>query len=455
MDWALAALFCCVLAGVGAPWVPPLAGRRPPLIAWAGLGYLTGAAQVTAGLLGAALLGMPINRLTLGLVAAAWLLLGLGVLHRSASLGSITPLVGGDIRAAIPVLVVAVIGLGYIGVTVANGPIDSIDFIGFWGKRGVAMFIDHNLDFHLIHDKDHTYYPLELSNLYGSVDILLGHVNDQVIRLPLAAFAAALAASTWWLCRLAMPPLAAALAVALPITTQQYAASTGSGLADMVMTAYVTVCGLACFLWVRDDDPRWAALAGVAAGGAAWTKIEGTPTAAVILLTAVLLRRRISRDVFVAFVLFAFFVIPWFVFRRLHHIPDAPNQFSRVDLRIVWIVTRVWHHLLFATGVWGAFWWICLTVIVLALPFWWRSDWRYLAALTLPNLVLTMGAYVVTYSRTSGAITVTVHRLYLHLVPLVAVLTSAAALTAWSALARSVPISGASHLADPQPDRRS
>ena len=269
-------------------------------------GYLTGAGQVTAGLLVAALLGMPINRLTLGLVAAAWLLLGLGVLNRSASLGSITPLVGGDIRAAIPVLVVAMIGLGYIGVTVANGPIDSIDFIGFWGKRGVAMFIDHNLDFHLIHDKDHTYYPLELSNVYGSVDILLGHVNDQVIRLPLAAFAAALAASTWWLCRLAMPPLAAAVAVALPITTQQYAASTGSGLADMVMTAYVTVCALACFLDPR-DDPRWAALAGVAAGGAAWTKIEGTPTAAVILLTAVLLRRRISRDVFVAFVLFAFF----------------------------------------------------------------------------------------------------------------------------------------------------
>jgi len=82
-----------------------------------------------------------------------------------------------------------------------------------------------------------------------------------------------------------------------------------------------------------------------------------------------------------------------------------------------------------------------------------RSDWRYLAALTLPNLVLTMGAYVVTYSRTSGAITVTVHRLYLHLAPSVAVLTSAAALTAWSALARTVPISGTSHLADPQPDR--
>jgi len=84
---------------------------------------------------------------------------------------------------------------------------------------------------------------------------------------------------------------------------------------------------------------------------------------------------------------------------------------------------------------WGIFWPLCIAIIVLAIPFWWHSEWRYLAALVVPNLILTGGAYVTHYrAGISGSVAATAPRLYLHLAPAVAALAAVAAMTAWNGL---------------------
>jgi hypothetical protein len=87
---------------------------------------------------------------------------------------------------------------------------------------------------------------------------------------------------------------------------------------------------------------------------------------------------------------------------------------------------------------------------VLTVPLWWRTHWKLLAALTLPNLLLTLGAYVVTYDAGSDrAVAVTAPRLYMHLAPSVAIMAAAAVGVAWQAwvggLGRARPVQ------EPQP----
>ena len=63
--WAVTAGGCAALVWSGLPWARALAGSRPGRWPLYGLGYLTGTALVTLGLLLVSLAGLPIGRLTL------------------------------------------------------------------------------------------------------------------------------------------------------------------------------------------------------------------------------------------------------------------------------------------------------------------------------------------------------------------------------------------------------
>ena len=66
--WVVTAGGCAALVWCGLPWARGLAGSRPGRWPLYGLGYLTGTALVTLGLLLVSLAGLPIGRLTLALV---------------------------------------------------------------------------------------------------------------------------------------------------------------------------------------------------------------------------------------------------------------------------------------------------------------------------------------------------------------------------------------------------
>lgn len=236
-DWLICATFCLLLGASGWPWAGLLTGRRPPPVARAALSYLIGAALVTLGLLAVAFARIPVNRNALLAVVAAWWAVGMILARRASPPPSAPPSLVGRMASAIPALGVSALGLGYIIVEVfRNGPVDGTDFVLFWGKKGLALFLEHDLDFSRLNDM-RGYYPLELSNLYGATHLLLGHVNDEVIKLPLALFPISLAVVTWWMCRLVVSPAVAAAAVALPVTAPVFAVSAANGSADLVMAS--------------------------------------------------------------------------------------------------------------------------------------------------------------------------------------------------------------------------
>jgi hypothetical protein len=169
------------------------------------------------------------------------------------------------------------------------------------------------------------------------------------------------------------------------------------------------------------------------AGGAAWAKLEGAPSELVLLVTVMLIRRKVRTPGAAAWLLWtAVFVVPWQVYMRIHHIPLNRSHFATIYLNVLWIAEHVVRTLA-EVSEWGIFWPLCLAVIALTAPIWWRSDWRVLGLLVLPNLLLTAAAYVTHYrTGTAGSVESTAHRLYLHLAPSTAALAAVAAMTAWS-----------------------
>jgi Dolichyl-phosphate-mannose-protein mannosyltransferase len=435
-DWLLAFATCLLFVWAGRPWTQRVAGSRPGRWARHGLSYLCGTALVSLAMLGVAFVGLPVNRWTL---AAAFLIV------RVAGRGAPAPperrpLPGRRGAATLLPLAAAAATLGF-GMLQAFrlGGIDSIDFLKAWGLKGVAVLDDHSLDFSRL-SGPHLFYPLEVSNTNGAVLLVMGHVNDSVLRLSAALFALALAAVMWWLLRLVMPPAPAAAAIALAVMTPEFTNLMTNGLADLVLASYVTVCVLGAYLWLLDGGSRYAALSGFAAGAAAWTKLEGTVACAAVLV-AVLVVRRAWRTPGVGVWLkwFAVFIVPWQVFQRIHDIPPNRSHFKTLYLHPLWIIDHV-ARTLAETSHWGLFWPLCLGLIALTVPLWWNTPLRLLAAVTLPNLVLTLGAYVTHYrAGQANSVEATAHRLYLHIAPSLAVMAVAGATVAIGALRERPP----------------
>jgi len=440
-DWLLAIATCLLFVWAGRPWARRVAGCRPGRWALHGLSYLCGTALVTLAMLGVAFVGLPVDRFTLALAFVVVRVAGRG----RPALPDRRPVPGtGGLTVLLPmVATVATLGFGVLQ-ALRLGGIDSIDFLKAWGLKGVAVLDDNSLDFSGL-SGPHLFYPLEVSNTNGAVLLVLGHVNDSVLRLPAALFGVALALVMWWLLRLVMPPAAAAAAIALAVMTPEFTTLMTNGLADLVLASYVTVCVLGAYLWLLDGGSRYAALSGFAAGAAAWTKLEGAVACAVVLV-AVLVVRRAWRTpgagVWVKW--FAAFIVPWQVFQRVHDIPANRSHFKTLYLHPLWIVDHV-ARTLAETAHWGLFWPLCLGLIVLTVPLWWNTPARLLAAVTLPNVVLTLGAYVTHYrAGQADSVEATAHRLYMHIAPSLAVMAVMGATVAFGALRERPP--------DPQPE---
>ena len=340
-DWLLAAADLCRAGVGGRPWARGIPGNRPDAVATAGLAYLCGTALFTLAMLGAAFLGLELDRLTLGICLVTVRLAGRLVA------GDRPPArpVPGSFRLAVLPLALAAATLGF-GVLQAFrlGGIDTIDFLKAWGLKGTSLFLDGNLDFSHLRGP-HLFYPLEVSNLNGAFYVLLGRVDDEVVRLPAALFGVSLALALWWLARLMMPPAGAALAVALAVMTPQFTSLMTNGMADLVVAAYVTVCALAAYRWLEDGGSAWAPLSGFAAGAAAWTKLEGALTCLVILAGVLAVRRALrTPGVGIWLAWFAVFVVPWQLFQRIHDIPANRAHFKKIYLDADWIVGHVVPH---------------------------------------------------------------------------------------------------------------
>lgn len=423
--WLSTVAACAGVTVVGWPWSAFLPGERVPVPARLGLAYLCGTALTTLGLLFTTSAGLAVGRPALVLVAGV-LWIGGAILIRCRELPR-SATVPGPFRLAIPLLVVAVaaLALGTVNAVRFGAP-THIDFMNTWGLKAKAAFVDGNLDFaHIGHRW--LYYPLNVPNLYATTFVIRGHVDDSLLRLPGDVFGIALAGVVWGFGRRMMPPVAAAGAVALMVVTPVYVASMSFALADLPLAAYLTVSVIAAYLWVLEGGTGWAALSGFAAGAGAWTKVEGIPLALVVLLVALAYCRPWRLPEIAHWIgWFAMFTLPWQAFMLVHDIPGSARHFTvrHTDLGVIALNVE---RQLTSLSVWGVFWPVCLGAIALTAPYWWRTRCRILAALVLPNIGLTMAAWITTVNTcVPCSIRGIGDRLYLHVAPSVALLAAVA-----------------------------
>jgi dolichyl-phosphate-mannose-protein mannosyltransferase len=432
-DWIAAIALCTGFAIAGWWWVSAVIGERMGLVPHASFAYLFGTALVTLAELGVAFVGIPLGRVAILGAAAAVTSAGWLVARRRTPIRSVP--VDGPLPTALLLLMPAAVALGVATIHAWSlGHVDQVDFLRAWGRKGLSLYYYRDLEFtHL--GSPYAYYPLELSNVFGTLYVMLGHVNDSVIRLPMALYGIAMAPSSWWLLRHVMPPAAAAGAVSLAVATPQFIIHSSLGQADLALTVYLTIAALAAFLWLVDGGDRYAALAGLMAGAASWTKLEGAFTAVVILLAVVAVRRSLrTPGLLPSIAWLAAFVVPWQVFQQLHGIAASHRHFATLYVDLPWILRHVGDALL-STSRWGVFWPLCLALITISTPFWMRTRFRLLAAVTLPNLVITLGAMMTHYrAGSASSVSVTAPRLYLHLAPGIAMMAAAGVLTAVRAL---------------------
>lgn len=424
-DWLSTLAACAGVTVVGWPWSAILPGELIPNPGRLGLAYLCGTALTTMGLLFTTSAGLAIGRPALVLAGGLpWL--GGAILVRRRDLPR-SATVPGPFGIAIPLLVVAVaaLTLGTVNAIRFDAP-TQIDFMNTWGLKAKAAFVDGNLDFaHL--GQRWLYYPLNVPNLYTTTFVISGHVEESLLRLPGSVFGIALAGVLWGFARRMMRPVAAAGAVALAVVTPVYVASMSIGLADLPLAAYLTVSVIAAYLWVLEGGTGWAALSGFAAGAGAWTKVEGVPLALAVLLVALVYRRPWRlRELAPWIGWFAIFTLPWQAFMLVHDIRGSARHFTvrHTDLGVIAInVCRQ----LTSVSAWGVFWPVCLGAIALTASLWWRTRCRILAALVLPNVLLTMAAWITTVNTcVPCSIRGIGDRLYLHVAPSVALLTALA-----------------------------
>ncbi len=234
-----------------------------------------------------------------------------------------------------------------------------------------------------------------------------------------ALFGVSLALVLWWLVRDLLPPAGAALAVALAVATPQFTVLMTDGLADLVLAAYVTVCALAAYRWLEDGGSEWASLSGLRGRRRRLDEARGSvvlpghPGGGAARAPLAAHARRSACG--------------WRGWRcsRCRGSCTSGSTTSRSTARTSrrststcrWIVGHVSQHAR-RDGALGRVLAAALALIALTRRCCGRRRTGCWRRVTLPNLVLTLGAYVTHYrAGNAGSVEATAHRLYLHLAP--------------------------------------
>ncbi len=278
---------------------------------------------------------------------------------------------------AVMALQVAVAALGAI-----RAPFGSWDAWSFWELKA-RMFAAGGPPRDYFHDPvivyTHPDYPLNLPLAEAALLRIPGPAGAYAAALlGVALFAALLLLFRHGLRRLygsATAALGTAILALVPALPLQAA----GGDADVPVAAYAGAATLYLLLWWRKRRPIDAVLAGLLAGGAAWTKREGLPIAALVLLAfavgEALARGKPARDrvgaVAFASLAAALVLAPWLLFVALTHpigtdfMPLTPSVLLSNMGRVPAIALRFALETL-VVGNWSLLWVVLAAVLVMA-----------------------------------------------------------------------------------------
>jgi hypothetical protein len=430
-----------ILAGLGI-----LAGLTPasPSLPWrerAPFAFGLGTLALTLWMLALSGLGGKFNLpliLTppLALAAAGWLVRwkfgggGKGSQALSPSPKSPPPLTG------LEWIFWGLLGLLFLFATLRAGlyPMWSWDALATWGCKARVFYLDRSLDLSCI--ESHNYYPNLVPLLLTYLYLCLGEVNDHLVKLVFPLWGALL------LTLLYSFLLRTGLSRRQALGTTTFFALSGSvfivhlyiAYADLPLAFFTLGAAGLLYLWLKEAGPPGSLpLLAFCIAAMAWTKFEGPPLAATLLLAAALtllcLRppewgRRLLQLAWPGGGLLLG-ILPWRLFMAAHHIPVGsdhllnfyPQQFLQAIPHLLFMLIN--------PRAFGILWPALLLALVLSGRQLWTTPRLFLALFLGGNLLAILLAYSLT--PTSAAeflqhVRATLDRLLLHITPVAALL---------------------------------
>ncbi len=311
-------------------------------------------------------------------------------------------------------------------------PVWAWDAIAIWGFKAKVFYLQGAIN--LCGFEAHNYYPNLVPLLVSYLYLWLGQVNDYLVKLVFPLWGAALLAMLFGMLR----RLGLTRTFALGVTT--FFALNGITFithlhivyADLAMTYFALGSAGLMYLWLAGTaPPRTLPLAALCFAGLAWSKFEGPPLAATIILAAALTllwlrpprlaRRLLSLAWPVGGLLLGY--LPWRLFALSHGIETGSDHI----LGFYW--TQLFQAIpalglgLINPTLFGILW----PTAVLALVLSWKkiltSPLLFLALFLGGNFLAILLAYAVAPTSPSEFhlyLRATLDRLLLHLAPLAA-----------------------------------
>ena len=336
----LAALDVLLLAaGLGALHGLGLVRSGRDALRHAGLALVVGWAACGVVLSTALVVGLPVNRLVVALVAVAVAAAGV-LLARRVSRRRL-PAVGEPgpaswvavAGAAIVVVELAAILRRSVG---ATAPVEW-DVWAFWLPKARTLVEFGGLDTGIggFTSFAGPNYPPLVPALEASAFSFMGDTNAAPLAVQHWVVAAAFFGALASLLAVRVRPALLWPSLAMLALMPTFTVLVGSSLGDEALMLLLALGGACGALWLLERDPRYAALAGLFLAAAALTKSEGLPIAVVLggtmLLVSVL--RRPRRPLVPALVLLApvAAIVPWNLWIRFNDVP-AQGDYRATDL---------------------------------------------------------------------------------------------------------------------------
>ncbi len=313
-------------------------------------------------------------------------------------------------------------------------PMWAWDAVATWGFKAKVFYLRRGMDFAGF--GAHNYYPNLVPLLLTYLYLFLQGVNDHLVKLVFPLFGAALLALLFSL----LTRMGLSRGQSLGLTT--FFALSGSTLlthlyiayADLVLTYYALAALGLMYLWLLDQAPPGALpLAALNGAALSWTKFEGAPLAATIVLAALLtllwlrppnLGRRLAALAWpTGGILLG--VLPWRFFMQAHHIEVGSDHFLSFFPHQLLQAIPPFLKMLALPGGFGFLWWAALAAAIISGRRLVATPRLFLALFLAGNLFAILLGYALPPASAEEFpfyIRATLDRLLLHIAPMAALL---------------------------------
>jgi len=177
----------------------------------------------------------------------------------------------------------------FAGLRATLYPMWAWDEIATWGCKAKVFYASRGVDFTCL--EAHNYYPNLIPLLLSYLYFCLGEVNDHLVKLIFPVWGALLLTLLHSLAlRLGLTRrFALGLAAFLALNGTVFIVHLYIAYADLALAYFTLGAAGLIYLWLKDAAPRGSlALAALMLAGMAWSKYEGPPLAATVILAAAL-----------------------------------------------------------------------------------------------------------------------------------------------------------------------